>query len=236
MIVFGCLCSLQDCAASKHSIFKQGLLLTFMIICITGTPGAGKTTLALLLARHIPALYIDANALMIKEKRYVSFDKARKTHIINPLEFKKRLSREIQRFKEAQERLQEKENLQPTYTLYSDAKQHLDSFFDALAKEHSLSFNNLRTKLVKMRLNRELAGSFSHPLMLIIDSHLSPMLMPREIDYCFVVETSLTTLSKRLKSRQYGALKRFENLQAEAFESSRGEAEDAGHKIILVRT
>lgn len=70
----------------------------------------------------------------------------------------------------------------------------------------------------------------------IIDSHLSHFISHEMVDACIVCTCGLKELRKRLEKRGYAAEKVRENLDAEIFESCRLEAEENGHKIIIVDT
>lgn len=197
-----------------------------MIVAITGTPGTGKSTLAALLKRNIPTEVIDVNRLLVKERKYASFDRRRNTYVIDPKAFVKLIKPKIASFKKSQE---EEPPLE-----FQKAHCLLESFFRSLEAEPSLSIGKLRTKLSKLALKTK--GKIRTPLLLVVDSHLSHLLPPEAIDFCIVAETGLKDLNNRLKSRKYGTLKLSENLEAEAFESSKVDAEEMGHKVIVVRT
>jgi adenylate kinase len=66
----------------------------------------------------------------------------------------------------------------------------------------------------------------------VIDSHLSHHLPFKFVDYCVVCRCSLKELKERLVLRGYNSLKVKENLEAEAFEVCKVEAEENGHKIL----
>ncbi len=70
----------------------------------------------------------------------------------------------------------------------------------------------------------------------IIDSHLSHFISSKIVDVCIVCTCELKELKKRLEKRGYAAEKVRENLDAEIFETCRLEAEENGHKIIIVDT
>lgn len=52
-----------------------------MRICVTGTPGTGKTTISKILAKKLGYKMIDLNRLIKKEKFYSKYDEKRKTYI-----------------------------------------------------------------------------------------------------------------------------------------------------------
>ncbi len=70
----------------------------------------------------------------------------------------------------------------------------------------------------------------------VIDSHLSHNLPAEKVGLCVITTCGLAELKRRLEARQYPPSKVQENLEAETMEVCRTEAEDAGHKVMLVRT
>ncbi|MGM5483547.1 MAG: AAA family ATPase [Nanobdellota archaeon] len=70
----------------------------------------------------------------------------------------------------------------------------------------------------------------------VLDSHLSHLTSPELVDYCIISECSQKILSERLKKRDYNDKKIKDNLEAEAFKSSRIEAQEKGHNIIIFDT
>ena len=71
---------------------------------------------------------------------------------------------------------------------------------------------------------------------LVIDSHLSHYLSEDLVDWCIITKCELKELEKRLKKREYSKAKVRENLDAEIFDTCLVEAEEEGHKIIVVDT
>jgi adenylate kinase len=61
------------------------------LILITGTPGVGKTTLAKNLSRKSSFELIELNRLVRKEKLYISFDRARRTYVVDEGKLRSRL-------------------------------------------------------------------------------------------------------------------------------------------------
>ena len=51
------------------------------VICVTGTPGTGKTLYAQALARNKKLLYVPLHDILRKEKLYASYDKAMKSYV-----------------------------------------------------------------------------------------------------------------------------------------------------------
>lgn len=61
------------------------------VIIVTGTPGTGKTELALELARQMKYRYIDVNEVIEKEKLKEGFDQKRDTSIVDEAKLSKAL-------------------------------------------------------------------------------------------------------------------------------------------------
>ena len=64
-------------------------------ICITGTPGTGKTMLSKNLAKKLNFLYLDVSKLISKYKLPEGYDKKRKTKIVDVKKLNKALIKEI---------------------------------------------------------------------------------------------------------------------------------------------
>lgn len=71
---------------------------------------------------------------------------------------------------------------------------------------------------------------------LIIDSHLSHFLPASLVDLCIVTKCSLKELKKRLEAKKYSQKKVRENLDAEIFDVCLSEANEQGHKILIIDT
>ena len=54
-----------------------------MIICVTGVPGTGKTTVSKLIAKEYDLKYIDVNKLIKEEKLYDEYDKKEKEYVVD---------------------------------------------------------------------------------------------------------------------------------------------------------
>ncbi|MDD4878497.1 MAG: adenylate kinase family protein [Candidatus Nanoarchaeia archaeon] len=71
------------------------------VIIITGTPGTGKTELALAIAKLLNYKYIDVNDVVKKEKLVESYDSRRKTNVVDEEKLSKALVKLIECKKEA---------------------------------------------------------------------------------------------------------------------------------------
>jgi len=70
----------------------------------------------------------------------------------------------------------------------------------------------------------------------VIDSHLSHYMPVELVDICVVTKCDLKLLSMRLKKRGYPESKIKDNLQCEIFDICLNEANEKGHKTIIVNT
>mgnify|MGYP001594640051 CR=1 FL=1 len=69
------------------------------VIAVSGTPGTGKTILSKKLAKKLNYYYLDVNKLISKYKLSESYDKKRKTKIVNVKKLNKSLINEIKTMK-----------------------------------------------------------------------------------------------------------------------------------------
>lgn len=77
-------------------ITNINLQLNLMVcIIVTGTPGTGKTEIAKEIARKLKLKYISGYDIIRKEKLSESYDKKRKTHIVDEHKFSKALVKVI---------------------------------------------------------------------------------------------------------------------------------------------
>jgi adenylate kinase len=140
------------------------------VIIITGTPGTGKTSLALEIAKN-GYEYVDANKVIEQNNLVESFDKKRDTNVV-------------------------------------DEKKLSDAF----------------VKLIKTKK------------ALVIDSHMSHCIPAKYVNVCIVTKCNLKVLKKRLENKGYSKEKVRENLDAEILDVCLTEAEEAGHKLLIVDT
>jgi len=140
------------------------------IICVTGTPGTGKTRLAKALAKTLSFRYLDLNALIEEKGWHEGKDAERDTLIVD----ERRLSSKV-------------------VPLVEDTN-------------------------------------------VVVDSHLSHFISAKLVALCIVCTCPLPVLKRRLERRGYSARKVRENLDAEIFEICAREAEDSGHKLLIVDT
>lgn len=69
------------------------------VICVTGTPGTGKTTIAKKLAKKLDFYYLDVNESIKKHKLSESYDKKRRTKIVDINKLNKFLIKETKNIK-----------------------------------------------------------------------------------------------------------------------------------------
>ena len=70
-----------------------------MIICITGTPGVGKSTIAKHLAKKIDAEILNLEKIAKKEKILLGYDKKAHSYIINEAKLTKAIKKYIEKNK-----------------------------------------------------------------------------------------------------------------------------------------
>jgi adenylate kinase len=70
---------------------------------------------------------------------------------------------------------------------------------------------------------------------IVVDTHISHLLPPKLVDLCIVLTCSnLKELERRLKRRRYSKAKIRENLDCEIFQVCLGEAQEKGHKVVVL--
>ena len=72
-----------------------------MAICITGTPGTGKSTLGKILAKELKYKLIDINKIVKEEKLYESYDKKDQSFVVDIKKLNKFLKEVLKYNKEA---------------------------------------------------------------------------------------------------------------------------------------
>ncbi len=150
------------------------------LVCFSGTPGTGKTTLAKKLYHNLKenkltnVLYVDHNYLVKKfPKVKVGYDKIKDSVIIN--------------------------------------EKKLNDIFKEII--------NLNDKEI-----------------IIFDSHLSHYIKPELVDLLFITKTDISTLKKRLKSRNYNPNKIRENLDCEIFDVCNIDSKEFNHNPYIINT
>ena len=77
-----------------------------MIIIVSGTPGTGKTTLSKKLAKKLNYKYIDVKRIITKYKLKESYDKKRKTYVVDVEKLNKELIKIIKLASESEKGLE----------------------------------------------------------------------------------------------------------------------------------
>src|SRR3989338_7048744 len=65
------------------------------VVCVSGVPGTGKTTIAKRLSKKLNYYYLDVNKLISKYKLSEGYDKKRRTKIIDVNKLNSKLIKEI---------------------------------------------------------------------------------------------------------------------------------------------
>jgi len=105
-------------------------------------------------------------------------------------------------------------------------KYNLSSEYDKKRKCYVIVIN----KLIKV-LNKIIKESKKS---LVIDSHLSHYLNPKNVDRCYITKCDIKELRKRLKKRKYSKDKIEENVEAEIMDVCYNEALEKGHRVEIV--
>lgn len=71
--------------------YNPGIMPKMKVICVTGTPGTGKTAIAKKLAEKYGFHYLDVNKLIARNKMAEGFDEKRKAKIIDTRKLNKAL-------------------------------------------------------------------------------------------------------------------------------------------------
>jgi adenylate kinase len=86
------------------------------------------------------------------------------------------------------------------------------------------------------KLSKELVKMIKKGGDFVIDSHMSHSVPSKYVDLCVVTKCELKELKKRLEKKGYKEPKVRENMDAEIFDICLNEAEEAGHKLLIVET
>ena len=204
------------------------------VICVSGTPGTGKTILAKKLAKKLNFYYIDVNELISKHKLYEGYDRKRKTKIVDINKLNKKIIGVIDVFKMSV-------NCKATSDHAQKPKVFDKYNFIGIAPMSSAR----RTKLIKKIIlnirsnNKDSLKNFKKIKKydgIIIDSHLSHYLPRKYVDFCIVTKCDIKELNKRLKKKKFHKGKIQENIQAEIFDVCYNEALERKHKVLVVNT
>ena len=178
-----------------------------MIICITGTPGTGKTYFAKLLEKKAGFRYLDLNRMIKEERLYEDYDRKAKTYDVDTKKLSRFLDMLLRKYRYNKEDKDQK-------IQYMILKR-------CIGKESSIiSISGLFKKKKINKMNN-----------IIIDSHLSHYLTS---DFCIVVRSDIKTLHERLGKRRYGKKKIEDNIESEIFGICLEEAKALNHDIIIV--
>jgi len=123
-----------------------------MIICITGVPGVGKSTIAKKLAEQINAVLIDIYDFAIKNNLYEEYDEAEQTYIVD----ENKLFQEIDNYiKNLNNNIIIEGNFAHLYDkgdLYIVIKTDPNILYERLSKERNYSYNKIFTNIWAMNL------------------------------------------------------------------------------------
>jgi len=103
------------------------------------------------------------------------------------------------------------------------------SYYDSKRKTYVVNVRKLNNALLKEIKN-------SKEKIVIVDGHLSHYLPKKYVKLCIVCKALLKVIKERLEKRKYSKQKIRENLDAEIFDVCLVEAEEKGHKILVIDT
>jgi len=100
------------------------------------------------------------------------------------------------------------------------------------------SYDAARETMVvdERKLAKALVALIRKGTSMIIDSHMAHEIPAKHVDWCIVTKCDPCVLRKRLERKGYPKEKVQENLDAEILDICRSEAEQKGHKTIVVDT
>lgn len=185
------------------------------VICVTGVPATGKTTIAKKLAKKFNFYYLDVNKLISKHKLSEGYDRKRRTKIVDIDRLNKVLINIIYFFKKNVDK-----NINKS-ALMSKAR-----------SAKTLTKLNIKKIINNKKLNQKNKKTNG----IIIDSHLSHYLPRKYVDFCIVTKCDIKELNKRLKKKKFHKNKIQENLQAEIFDVCHNEALERKHNVVVINT
>ncbi len=107
-----------------------------------------------------------------------------------------------------------------------------EKLYDSYDKENRCY--TVDTKKLNSQIMKRIKEKKMQKKDLIVDSHLSHYLPASAVDMCIITKCELKELSNRLKKRRYNKNKIRENLDAEIFDVCHTEAQEQGHRILVI--
>jgi len=124
-----------------------------MIICITGVPGVGKSTIAKRLAREINAVLIDIYDFAIKNNLYEEYDEVEQTYIVDEDKLFQEIDNYIRNLNSKHIIIEGNfSHLYDKGDLYIVIKTDPNILYDRLSKERNYSYNKIFTNIWAMNL------------------------------------------------------------------------------------
>ena len=184
------------------------------VLCVTGTPGTGKTKIAKKLAKRLDFYYIDVNKLISKNKLSEGYDKKRKTKIVDINKLNKVVIDIIKQIKKVNE----------------------SAPMSRARSTRTLTKLNIKKITLNKKFNKNQIKNIRKYNGIIIDSHLSHYLPKKYVDLCIITKCDVKELYRRLKRKKFHKSKIQENLQSEIFDICLNEARERKHKVIVIST
>jgi broad-specificity NMP kinase len=193
----------------------------YNIICITGTPGSGKTYLAKRLSKDLKSIYLNGNEIIKKYNLSEGYDNIKKCKIVDEKKFSKSVIKEYNLYKKiiAQKEKEFNKTIKKTNTTTTTNK------------NKKTNTNTIIKRIIK--INKKMIETDNYYKKFIIDSHLSHNLPKNKVTLCIVCKCNLKILKQRLKKRKYNNQKIKDNLEAEIFETCLTESQTKNHEIII---
>jgi adenylate kinase len=124
-----------------------------MIICITGVPGVGKSTIAKKLAEQIGAVLIDIYDFAIKSNLYEEYDEAEQTYIIDENKLFQEIDNYIKKLNSKYIIIEGNfAHLYDKCDLYIVIKSDPNILYERLSKERNYPYNKIFTNIWAMNL------------------------------------------------------------------------------------